>query len=228
MFEKRFDISKLDDNNSSYSQTNWLTSFADLISIIITFFVLVYSMSEIPSKKWQEISSSIVEFIRGDKINIKLEKNLKKKSFEKKEVLRIVYDKDYINNVINEVILDDGDFSNSVKDKVIEIKTSAKKISFFISKEAILDDTDLNNLKLKSLGQNIIYDLSKILKILGNQVEVAAFDDEENRALKISDFIAGKIEELGYEYKALRIYNNESNSSENKIGIIIKSYETVY
>ena len=37
----------------------WLTTFADLTSLMITFFVLLFSMKDVDVKKWQEISGSL-------------------------------------------------------------------------------------------------------------------------------------------------------------------------
>lgn len=37
----------------------WLTTFADLTSLMITFFVLLFSMKDVDVKKWQEISGAL-------------------------------------------------------------------------------------------------------------------------------------------------------------------------
>ena len=36
----------------------WLLTFADLISLLITFFVLLYSMKVVDTQKWEEMKGS--------------------------------------------------------------------------------------------------------------------------------------------------------------------------
>ena len=41
------------------ASTAWLTTFADLTSLMITFFVLLFSMKDVDAKRWQEISGAL-------------------------------------------------------------------------------------------------------------------------------------------------------------------------
>lgn len=41
------------------ASTAWLTTFADLASLMITFFVLLFSMKDVDVKRWQEISGAL-------------------------------------------------------------------------------------------------------------------------------------------------------------------------
>lgn len=44
----------------------WMISFADLLSLMLTFFILLYSMSEINLSEWQKVSSSFIEEMNPD------------------------------------------------------------------------------------------------------------------------------------------------------------------
>ena len=37
----------------------WMISFADLLSLMLTFFILMFSMSEVRNKEWYELTSSL-------------------------------------------------------------------------------------------------------------------------------------------------------------------------
>lgn len=37
----------------------WMTTFADLLSLMLTFFILLFSMSEVKRQEWEELTSSL-------------------------------------------------------------------------------------------------------------------------------------------------------------------------
>ena len=59
---------KKEATNSS-SEGGWITTFADLMSLLLTFFILLYSMSSVSLEKFQEASNSIQSaFSGGDSV----------------------------------------------------------------------------------------------------------------------------------------------------------------
>lgn len=46
----------------------WMLTFADLLSLVLTFFVLLYSMSVIQMQKWEEIVESLSQRLNPDRI----------------------------------------------------------------------------------------------------------------------------------------------------------------
>lgn len=49
----------------SSSGGGWITTFADLMSLLLTFFILLYSMSSVSLEKFQEASNSIQSAFNG-------------------------------------------------------------------------------------------------------------------------------------------------------------------
>lgn len=47
-----------DNSNSGSSTGNWLTTYSDLVTLLLAFFVLLFSMSEIDAEKFRSIMSS--------------------------------------------------------------------------------------------------------------------------------------------------------------------------
>ncbi len=57
-------FNKKHDNQSGDSDDNWLTTYSDLVTLLLAFFVLLFSFSEIDAQKWQEL----VKAFSGDLI----------------------------------------------------------------------------------------------------------------------------------------------------------------
>lgn len=60
----------------SDSTTTWLDTYADTITLLMTFFVLLYSMSTIDSQKLQEVSQALNQVLTGKSADSILEYNL--------------------------------------------------------------------------------------------------------------------------------------------------------
>ncbi len=48
------------DNSSPEEQANWMTTYSDLVTLLLTFFVLLFSMATIEDKKFEEIKRSLM------------------------------------------------------------------------------------------------------------------------------------------------------------------------
>ena len=46
-------------NNSGNSSPEWLTTYSDLVTLLLTFFVLLFSFSTIDAQKWKSLVSSL-------------------------------------------------------------------------------------------------------------------------------------------------------------------------
>lgn len=60
---------KKETNNNSDGGGGWMTTFSDLMSLLLTFFILLYSMSSVSLEKFNEASQSIqLAFNGGDSV----------------------------------------------------------------------------------------------------------------------------------------------------------------
>jgi len=56
---------KKEETSSSGGGGGWITTFSDLMSLLLTFFILLYSMSSVSLEKFQEASQSIQSALNG-------------------------------------------------------------------------------------------------------------------------------------------------------------------
>ena len=56
---------KKETSSSSAGGGGWITTFSDLMSLLLTFFILLYSMSSVSLEKFQEASNSIQSAFNG-------------------------------------------------------------------------------------------------------------------------------------------------------------------
>jgi len=54
------------DKKKDSGGANWMTTFSDLMTLLLTFFVLLFSMSEISDEKFSSVSSSIQSAFVGE------------------------------------------------------------------------------------------------------------------------------------------------------------------
>lgn len=198
----------------------WLTSLADLMSLILTFFVLVYSMSEVPKKKWIDVSSSLSDFFKGDRSefipefdldNVKSVKNEKKKAFD------ITYLKTIIKNL--KIRAEKSPVKYDIQQDYFSIIIPLDYLIF----------TAIDNPLLTKNGEVLLFNLSKVYSVLSNQMEVKVIGESREKSMLINDFISGKIEELGYEYNVYRVIVDNldiQNNEEKIVEIIFRPYES--
>ena len=62
---------------------SWMDTYGDMVTLLLTFFVMLYSMSSITDEKWQEIVSAF-NIVGEEKVDAR-EKELNEKEKELKE-----------------------------------------------------------------------------------------------------------------------------------------------
>lgn len=55
-------------NASGATKTAWMLTFADLLSLMLTFFVLLYAMSQITHAQWEKVARSLQQRLNPDRI----------------------------------------------------------------------------------------------------------------------------------------------------------------
>ncbi len=205
----------------------WLISFADLLSLIVSFFIMSFAATKMPDKDWDKYADKIVNYVngKGDKVlfsSLEFDRpNLFKKSKNDSRTNNINYTYTLLQNNLREVI------PNPSQYKLTENKSSV--ILELVGSELLAKD-DKNNFKLNlsKHGEEIIFSMSKIINPLSNQIEIGFTNSDEKLSLKVSDFISGKLNKSGYEYDILKLIPENFDPdeiAENTIVLIIRPYE---
>ena len=200
----------------------WLVSLTDLISLILTFFVMIFATKDLPQEKLDQIQDSFIKYINGEeleKIDIKI-----KTSDEGIKTIKKSSNVEYIATAIKNSLL-----GNDYLDINVVTQENQVALEFTREFESLPDLADKMN--------NSLFTISKTLNSISNQVEVVADGNSIKKSLELTEFVADKLEEQGYEYKVLRTIINkdfeteetvEKNKNNTKIQIIVKNYESVF
>lgn len=147
---------------------DWLLTFADLISLLITFFVLLYSMKVVETQKWEELKGSFsgVFSLQEQIIHSKPNQNLAIEQINPFKADNL----DYINTLLhtrfrqNEVLKQATIVKDTKEDKlVISLPTS---ILF-----------DPGAIKVNAEGEASLAEFGDALRHLDNRIEVAGHTD---------------------------------------------------
>lgn len=186
MKQKKLKIIK-EGNNSA-----WLTSFTDLIMLILTFFVMIYATRDHEKNKWLGVVDSFDSFLQGKKIirifDSKLEKGELKQA--NLRLQNITY------------------FKNFIKYKLDQADFNKEKVKYFIG-----DDYLKISFYFNQLNNDETYEILKILKDLldytKNYVEIEYFEYSNVTAYNSSVKVINLFKQLGLEKKVFIKLNED-------------------
>lgn len=178
----------------------WMITFADIMAIMLTFFVLMYSMSVIQEEKWEDMTTSLNEGVSvaespkwysGEQDTISIEK------LDFKRALNL----DYLQGLVQ-----DSMQGNEVLQALVIMKQGDRLILSLPSE--ILFETGEADVSLD--GKRAIFALGDVLSRIKNRIEVVGHSDPRpinggdyisnwdlslNRALSVSSVLRN----VGYE-----------------------------
>ncbi len=73
-----------EDHQMAHDESNWLVSYADMMTLLFGFFVLLYSFSRIDEKKFEIIRKDVARYFGGQ---VKMNPTVKKLEDETKEII---------------------------------------------------------------------------------------------------------------------------------------------
>lgn len=144
----------------------WLDTYADTITLILTFFILLYSMSSVDAKKLNELSDALQKSLKGD---VKVEELSDIKEIATKNEKSTEQIQEDLVKKLNETIE-----ANSFTD-VIKVRDEDRGVVLQLD-ETILFDPGKADLKKKS--QNVLNMVTKIVKDLPNDVLIEGNTDD--------------------------------------------------
>lgn len=148
----------------------WMVTFADLMSLLLTFFILLFSMSNVDEEKFDSAAQSIQGAFGGIGI---YDRNTSKTpvSNSMEENIEIDVKKEEIENMHKKVTkyLSSKNINNEVT-----VNTDEKGVYFDI-KEAVLFDS--GSAEIKESGIKVLKELSGLIKDINNQLMIEGHTD---------------------------------------------------
>lgn len=147
---------------------DWLLTFADLVSLLITFFVLLYSMKVVNVQKWDELKGSFsgVFSIREPIYKVSPDK----KTAVAKIDPAVSDNLDYVQALLERSFNGDDLLSQTKMVQNVELNT----LSFELSTDGVFVD---NKAELTGKGQLVFVKLGDILRHLDNRLSVKVHTD---------------------------------------------------
>lgn len=214
-------------NEKLYTSNAWLITFADLLSLLLVFFIMLYATSNLKSGQWDSIKSSIG---RAFKANSIIDEYTFSSSLGVSKVdVTIGVDLDYLFPVLEQRIKEDRFLSG----KVI-VKSFDEKIVISMKKETLFIDNTVN---FRNDADLIMMVLGDNLQRVKNKMDIVSFieadrssiekNSENWRAALMQNIkIASKLREYG---NLSKIESSVSFESDHNISIEDESkYDSGY
>jgi chemotaxis protein MotB len=143
------------------SRTAWMITFADLVALMLTFFVLLFSMSQIEQQKWRSIVQSLASNLSAVQT---LETAKIASDFQvAAEIVPPGADLDYLEPILREHLASDPLLAGAVIDRAADgLNISFPKERLFAGSPA----------ELPARGEKVLYALGGVLRNLHNAIDV--------------------------------------------------------
>jgi len=162
----------------------WLVSYADFITLLFAFFVVMYAMSSVNEGKYRVLSDTLVAAFNTPPKSLEpIQIGVERKTIIKEDsVIQKIKPVDILNKERNENNKKMLVISNKVKDS---LKPLIKKGLVNVSQNDLWVEVELNNSLLFDVGsadlevesRNVIRQLAKVLVPLPNQIDIEGHTD---------------------------------------------------
>lgn len=183
----------------------WLVSFTDVMALMLTFFVLMYAMSEPDKKYWIEATSALKQELHSN-YGPPFKSGIVERISLNRLSSRSALDLTYLHNLIDALKNETPALQSMV------ISTTEDRLIISLPEELLFEpgQTELNSETLHS-----VYTLGTLLSRLKNAVSVIGYTDDAPRtsgtssnwglSLARAAAVAGLLENAGYE-RPIAIY----------------------
>lgn len=177
----------------------WMLTFADLISLVLTFFVLIYAMSAIEQKQWYLVKQSFAKRLNPSNA-------LERVQSSADEVVTLLdtrqaIDLDYLSNVIAEKI------SHFPELKDVQLRRLDDRLVISLTDDTLFEPGS-SSLTPKAIS--VMFFLEGVLYSLGNAIEVNGHSDPTpiqqagvsnwELSLARATTVAEELKKSGYQY----------------------------
>jgi len=190
------------EDTSSSGGGGWITTFSDLMSLLLTFFILLYSMSSVSLEKFQEASQSIQSALNGGASVIEGSTVEDIETEIETETIEEIIDPELI-EMYNEVVafLETNEMTAqaSVEYDKDGIYVNIQESILFGSGSAIIADS----------GKNTLNNLGELIEQFENDVVIEGYTD--NVPMYNADFSSNWELSTGRALSVLRYLSEERN-----------------
>lgn len=201
-------INSLFHNDENGATPQWMLTFADLLSLILTFFVLLYAMREPESPQWRDITASLSQRLRPT-IRDEYIPPASEESIPRVNAVEAA-DLTYLLSILKDKLKDAGALRDrfTVKLTPDRLILTFREGALFVEESSHLTDEGVASLK----------DLGNVLESIGNHIDVYGYnkqaDDKTLSDLWLNSLgrageIARHLNENGYPYK-ITLYGRAS------------------
>ncbi|WP_299380709.1 flagellar motor protein MotB [uncultured Kiloniella sp.] len=219
--------------------SSWMVTFTDLVALMLTFFVLLYSMSVMEEKQWRNLVDSLAS-------NLKIEGVIAEPKPAKSLTMEPVdfipgEDLDYLQALLSEKFKSDSDLSQAVLTRLDDRVVVSVPGDLLFSTGAIEPMEE---------AQPVLRRLGRIFQNISNKIEIAGHADpavpsgeqkyQTNWPLSVAraNYVAGLLEKSGYRGTILsrgygdsrydeitdRLSEDQREKLARRVDIIVHSY----
>jgi chemotaxis protein MotB len=205
--------------SSTRPKNAWMLTFADLLSLILTFFVLMYAMSSLEEVRWKQITSSLSQRLNPNQVG-KTVTPTEQLSITKIDVPQ-AKDLQYLYTIITEKFA-----SNEVSAKILKARLMEDELILSLPADVAFNPgTDT----LAPQAKDLVGFLGDVVGTIGNHIDVVghadpnpikeggAFPSNWELSLSRAMVVADMLKYHGYMYK-INVFGRASSTLENLSG----------
>jgi chemotaxis protein MotB len=213
------------ENNGEDSKDRWMMTFADLLSLLLVFFILIYATTSVQKGKWEKLKEVMGDSFKPSKI---VEREYVTNLHATKIQINKGTDTDYLAAILESKIKNNAFLKNNIsldrEKSSLVIKLNSKNI--FEGNSPILTED----------SRILFFVIGDALQRIKNKIEVMGHTNDKidnndmttwNLALARAVKVASKLREYGNLSKLESMVKNEkpsknSNKTNNRVDIIIR------
>ncbi|WP_085908695.1 flagellar motor protein MotB [Kiloniella majae] len=180
--------------------SNWMVTFTDLVALMLTFFVLLYSMSVMEEKQWRNLVDSLSSNLKIERVTAE-PKPAKSLTMEPVDFIP-GEDLGYLQALLSEKFKEDKDLSQAILTRLED------SVVISLPGDILFPTGAIEPLEE---AKSVLRRLGRIFQNINNRIEIAGHADpavpsgqqefQTNWPLSVAraDYVAGLLEKTGYK-----------------------------
>ncbi|MCZ4280484.1 chemotaxis protein MotB [Kiloniella laminariae] len=180
--------------------SSWMVTFTDLVALMLTFFVLLYSMSVMEEKKWRNLVDSLSTSLKVERFVVE-PKPAKSLTMEPVDFIP-GEDLDYLYSLLGQKLKDDPELSSALLTRLED------RLVVSLPGDLLFEPGDITPL---AKTEAALIRLGRVMGFIDNRIEIAghadpsvpgnssAYPSNWELSLARSDYVAVLLEKSGYK-----------------------------